>query len=621
MELRPFVSWDGEGCRGENNIHPYSLLGASTGDRIKYYDLKTIDCLSLIMDVEQANRDAIHCGFAFGYDVNNIIKDLPEPQLAMLKIRGRTYWNGFSLEWLPRKWFSVSYGKTHSKNKTHCKIFDVFAFFNSKFGQALRKYEIGTPEELDRIEAMKEERPDFTWENIDEIERYWELELKYLVELMDKLRDRLYGAGYFITSWHGAGALASYALTQHDTRLHMDRGLSDDIIDASRFAYAGGRFQPFLAGYYEGPVYTADINSAYGYTFSRLPSLQGGKWLHYDYAERGRIGDNRLGLYKIHYKDRYSSRPHPLFHRDSDGSISFPSATRGWYHAPDAYSVANDPKAEFVESWIFEDDGSYPFKWIEEAYEERLEMQAKGDPTQEGHKRMIASLYGQVAQRAGWERKGEPPKWHQLEFAGAITAECRSLIYAAARSCGKGLVSIDTDGVMSLSPIRYLPGGIGSRLGQWKVDEYTGVLYVQSGIYWLRDKQGNWLPPKSRGIPRKKLAIEAVLPALQRNEGLEFNQHMFIGLGLAMRGQMHNWRKWIDEPRSVAFGGSGKTCHVPNACPACKKGLGYGEAMHRLLPVPPREIDSTRHRLPWLEREAIEESETELLRKWGVYSA
>lgn len=617
MNLKPFKSWDGEGCRGENGIHPYSLFGASSGERIKYYDLKTLDCLSLIMDVESADPDVIHVGFSFGYDVNNIIKDLPEPQLAMLKIRGKTFWKGFTIEWIPRKWFSVSYGKSQ---KTTAKIFDVFAFFNSKFGVALRKYDIGTVEDLDRIDRMKEERPDFTWENIDEIERYWESELVYLVQLMDKLRSILYAAGYYITSWHGSGALASYALAQHKTRLYMDKGLSDEIINASRSAYAGGRFQPFLAGYYEGPVYTADINSAYGYTFSRLPSLQGGKWVHYaNEPDRGLVENIRLGLYRIRYKDKYSTKPHPLFHRDEDGSISFPSATAGWFHASDAYSVAQSDKAEFLEAWIFEDDGSYPFKWIEEAYQERLEMKRRGDPTQEGHKRMIASLYGQVAQRAGWERKDGPPKWHQLEWAGAITAECRSLIYAAARRCGKGLVSIDTDGIMSLSPIGQLPGGNGDNLGQWKVEEYTGLLYIQSGIYWLRDSEGNWLPPKSRGIPRKKLEIQAVLPSIKENKNLEFNQHMFLGLGLAMRGRMQDWRKWIDEPRSIAFGGSGKTVHVPKHCPACKKGLGHGEAMHLLLPVPPRQLESSMHRLPWLDKEAIAASELELLRKWGVF--
>jgi len=272
-----------------------------------------------------------------------------------------------------------------------------------------------------------------------------------------------------------------------------------------------------------------------------------------------------------------------------------------------------------VESWEYEDDGSYPFAWLSDAYAERMEMKARGDPTEEGHKRAIASCYGQVAQRAGWERTKDAPKWHQLEWAGAITAECRSLIYAAARSCGSGLVSIDTDGVLSLSPIRELPGGIGSALGQWKVDEYTGILYIQSGVYWLRDKEGNWLPPKSRGIPRRKLSFSEVYPTIAAGQNLKVNQHMFIGLGTAMRTGLENWRRWVDEPREIIFGGSGKMQHSERNCRACQKGLGYGEAMHPLSLVPPHRIESALHKLPWLDPIPFEQSRIEELRKWGVF--
>ncbi len=614
MDEKPFIAWDGEGCQGENGIGPYSLFGASTGDYIRYYDLSTWDCLQLILEVERKNPDAIHVGFAFGYDINQIIKDLPEAQLAMLKIRGATRWRDIRIEWIPRKWFVVSH-----KGIT-AKIFDVWSFFNCGFGLALEKYEIGAKEHLERIKEMKGERPNFTWADIDEIQEYWELELQYLVQLMDKYRDIIYRAGYRITSWHGPGAIASYALKIHHTRLHMNRGIPDDINQAARSAYAGGRFNPFKAGYYEGPVYSADINTAYGYTFSRLPSLAHGKWNYSRDPDRSQTGEVRMGLYRIRFVDRYSSRAFPLFHRDPDGSISFPNATEGWFHASEAYLVRDSTKAEFVESWVFEDDGSYPFAWIADAYQERLEMQDRGDPTEEGHKRAIASTYGQVAQRAGWERKHEPPKWHQLEWAGAITSECRSIIYAAAASCGNGLISIDTDGVLSLSPIRHLPGGIGRGLGQWKTQEYTGILYVQSGIYWLRDSEGKWLPPKSRGIPRRKLAFDEIYPTIAAGKNIEVNQHMFIGLGLAMRGRMEDWRRWVDEPRVIEFGGSGKMQHSPAQCPMCKKGLGYGEVMHPLRLVPPKRIENSLHKLPWLTADAIEQSKLDELRKWGVFS-
>lgn len=615
------MAWDGEGCKGENDYHPYSLFGSSHGNRIKYFDLNSIDCLSLIIETETAIPEAIHVGYAFGYDVNMILKDLPYRALMKMKHDNRTHWKGFSIEYIPRKWFRVSYGRDNGRRTA--QIFDVFSFFNTAFGKALRKYQIGTTEQLDRIDKGKEERPLFTFAEMDiYIEPYWRTELDLMVQLMEKLRSIIYGAGFNIKSWHGPGALAGFALNQSGTRLHMDKGLPEEIIDASRYAYFGGRFQAFKAGFYEGPIYSADINSAYGYSFSRLPSLQTGKWIHTSYPDRNDTVNCRLGLYRIRYQKGYSTKAMPLPHRDSNGGVSFPSITEGWFHASEAYLVRNDPSAEFLEAWIFEDDGSYPFDWIQEAFHKRLEMQANGDPTEKALKWMIASLYGQVAQRAGWERTGKAPRWHQLEWAGAITAECRSMIYAAARSVQEGLVSIDTDGILSLLPIVNIHNGRGDKLGQWKLEEFTGLLYLQNGIYWLRDANGDWLPPKSRGIPRKKLKFDDIYSIVKSGGDIQLSQHMFIGYGLAARGQWDKWRKWIDVPRTITFGGGGKSIHAPNLCNACAGGYDYASALHDLAWVPPKETKSYPHKIPWLEpKTIIDVSIMKLQEKWGIYES
>ena len=635
-DLRPFVAWDGEAVNNEDpesGDHPYSLFGSSLGYRIKGYNLSTLDCLSLMIETEKACPEALHFGFAFGYDVNMILKDLPLTQLKMLKRTNRTRFMGYDIEYIPRKWFRVGYGRK-GKGRTSIQIFDVFSFFNQGLGKVLRKYDIGTEEQLARIDAGKGERPDFSYLDItSNIEPYWETELVLMVRLMEEFRRILYNAQFFITSWHGPGAIASYLLRTHNAETLMDRGSSPEILEASRYAYVGGRFQGFYAGFYDGPVYSADINSAYPYSHSRLPSLSSGKWMH----ELGRPGHNpsdiRLGMYRIRYRAPYSDKAMPLPHRDESGSVRFPNATESWYHAAEAGMVYNDPYAEFLESWIFEDDGTYPYAWIEDIYEQRLEMQRIGDPTQLALKLGPNSLYGQVAQRAGWERTGGPPKWHQLELAGAITSECRSMVYSVARSVGRGLISIDTDGVLSTIPFRKLPNGGGDRLGQWKTTEYTGLLYIQNGIYWLRDESGEWLPPKSRGIPRKKLSFDTVWPIISSGKDLEIEQHMFIGYGTALRGRMAEWRHWVNEPRRICFGGNGKSAHSVRSCRACQKGLGYTEALHNLVAVPPKDLRSSPHYIPWLEiptqaedidgwpdlsRPEEAREEIQELEKWGI---
>lgn len=638
-ELRPFVAWDGEAVNGEDNYHPYCLFGSSLGWRVKAWDLTTLDCLSLLMESKLAAPKAIHFGYAFGYDVNMILRDLPFRALEMLRKYSKTRFMGFNIEYIPRKWIKVSYGRREAR--TSIQVFDVFSFFGTGLAATLRKYGIGSPEQLAAIDAGKGERPNFSFADINSaIEPYWETELVLMVQLMDEFRRIMSAAGIHLTSWHGPGAIANYLLRNHNVQNLMDKGVDPAIIAAARSSYFGGRFEPFVAGFYDGPVYSADINSAYPYSHSRLPNLASGKWIHELGKPDKNPSDMRLSMHRIRFSAPYSATIQPLPHRDPDGSVSFSPATEGWFHAAEAGMVYKNPHAEFLESWIFEDDGSFPFDWIEDIYEQRLEMQRIGDPTQIALKLGPNSLYGRVAQRAGWEKLNGPPKWHQLEWAGAITSECRSMVYSVARKAGNALVSIDTDGVLSLQPFRALPNGAGDKLGQWKVTEYSGVLYVQNGIYWLRDKNGEWLPPKSRGIPRKRLAFDTVFPILKQNRDLVIPQHMFIGFGLALRGRRDDWRKWLDEERTIHFGGSGKRIHTLRLCAACQRGLGYTEALHTLIPMPPKQVVSTPHFIPWLEeRTAItgrmdgedfgipgtfEEAEparasTEEIEKWGVW--
>lgn len=629
--IRPFVMWDGEGCLNEKDpedYQPYCLFGSSSGARIKEYDIPTLDCLGLLIDTERQQPEAIHFGYSFGYDVNQILKDLPLPALRMLKLRNRTRYHGFDIEYIPSKWLQVGYGRAKARGgsgRITLRLFDVFSFFALRYDKALGKYGIGSEADLARMAQGKDDRPNFRYNDIpDRIEPYWKLELDLGVQLMDRFREILYEAGYYINSWHGAGALANYVLRNRGVASHLDRGTPGEIIEAARSAYIGGRFEPFQCGFYDGPIYAPDQNSAYGYAFSRLPSLNNGKWLYETKPDREDTANRRLGLYHIRYVSKLSGGVKPLPHRDPDGTVSWPNMTEGWFHAPEAYLVRNDPNAEFLESWIYEDDGTFPFNWIEEIFDERLEMQAKGDPTEIAHKKAIASLYGQIAQRAGWIRFNGPPKFHQLEFAGAITSECRSYMYSAARTVGKGIISIDTDGLLATRPFGKLPNGPGVRLGQWKTEEYSGILYIQSGVYWLRDKDGNWRPPKSRGIPQRKLQFDDIIERVKAGEDpICVNQHSFYGFGAALhQNRLGDWRKWLDNPRQIRFGGAGKRIHSERFCPQCKRSRGFADTLHPLIPVPPKQLLSTLHHLPWLEgskesemRKAIIEAE-----RWEVLS-
>lgn len=633
LESRPFIGWDGEGYRrfvissnGDTRTsHHYMLFGASTGQYVSSEDLNTRDIFELILFVGKHNPRAFHVGFSFEYDVNMMLRDLPWRMLAILTDSGEVNWNGYRIKHIPHKLFSIS------KDGTTVTIFDVFGFFHTSYLRALGKFNIGNKEELEIIVGGKHGRSSFTYSDLPSVLRYWRMEISLLPPLMDKLRESCYSAGFYISQWHGPGALASYVLREnHVNEWHPKKDSVPKAVQlARRLAYAGGRFQDWKCGIYDGPVYTADINSAYVAAACYLPNLATGFWRRITKEKLSRIRAGKdiaqFAVYNIRYDARkYANQarenhiPFPLFHRDSKGFLTWPPYTEGWYWSPEARTVAGSKEAEFLDGWEYVSDGTYPFRDIVRgAYKKRLSLQHAGDYAEKAYKWFLASIYGQFAQRVGWDRLlRDAPRSHVLEWAGYITSYCRALVYMGSKHIAKqgGLISIDTDGITSTIPfrIRDLIGGIGEKLGQWKLETFSGIIHWQNGIYWLRDTETeNWTDPKTRGIPRGKLGRESAVEAISRSTcgrrintdcSINLRRERFIGYRQGLQHQWDNWRQWKPESVSVQFGGTGKGRHIPAMCAACRgisPAYGYA-AMHTVSHLWSNELLSHPHELPWL---------------------
>lgn len=630
FEEREFVGWDGEGYNayevdslGVCTIrHRYMLFGCSSGLRcIRGINLETQECLDLVLEVERENPDVYHVGFAFEYDVNMILGSLPWRMLAVLKITGQVKWKGYRIKHVPHKMFTVS------KDGTVATIYDGFGFFHSKYTTALEKYGVGSASKRARIVAGKSRRGHFSWAEIGEVEDYWRDEISLYPELFDCVRTAAYRGGFRIHKWHGPGALASYALWYNGVSKYMSRNVPGNVQAATRLAYAGGRFQAWECGWYEGPVYSLDKNSAYVQAIAEVPNLARGKWVRVDPRSiRGPQDVARFGLYHIIFDDEDSranqkrrralgipERPYPLFHRGENGRLTWPSRVDGWFWSPEARTVASSKYAKFVEAFAFTDDGTYPFKWVRDSYEVRrlLKDPEHYDPAEKAYKWGLAAMYGAFARLVGWDRKErKAPSSHDLAIAGFITSHCRAAIFDVAQYAYKmgGLISVDTDGVTSRVPFpeSLVPEGFGDGLGQWKQDEYDAILFWQNGIYWLRDgKTGHWLDAKSRGVPHGVIQIHDALDALSRASfrppykpaQIQTTRTRFVGYRQALKGQHDNWRQWLTEPNVITFGGTGKGTHLPPFCAKCKG----GEGMHTITHLPPKNMVSTEHQLPWLQ--------------------
>lgn len=407
-DVAPFVFWDGEGITYEQGIpQSYVLFGSSLGHEIRDKELRTVDCLALILQAERDCPAAIHTAFAFKYDAEMILVDLPLRSWYVLRQRSSVRYAGYTITYHPGRLFRVS--RTVEGQRYTATIYDVFGFFQQSFVKALRGWL--DERELDvitQIEEGKDQRGQFQYEQLDSlIAPYWRQELRLGVLLCDRLRERMLSADVCPSQWYGAGALATHLYRRHAMRKHLARTQRDrherdtDVVtdlpeavnEAARRAYAGGRFELFKLGHTEQPVYQYDIRSAYPNAIAGLPSLRNSQWTHHVSPNF----DPRLfAVWRVEY-DRWTPtqmhKPGPLFQRDWAGRVCYPLTVNGWYWTPEVALVADSQYAHIAEAWVCSHDDEYPFDWVRELYAERQVRKAAGDPSEKAYKLALNSLY------------------------------------------------------------------------------------------------------------------------------------------------------------------------------------------------------------------------------------
>jgi hypothetical protein len=633
--VRRFIAWDGEGINtnGLGKPQAYVLFGCSTGMRILRRDGRTLsfgDIAELILKVGRANPDAWHVGFAFDYDVNQIIRSLPYRHLEYLNDNGQVKYGPYWIAWRKGKSFCIS--KRDGDTKSTVTIYDIFSFFASSFVNALSTI-LGSDdrysEAVRTVVTGKARRKQFTLKELDnEVIPYWKEEIRLLEVLITRFRDLLYSADFPIVKWYGPGAIASLVLNRVGIKSDMAVP-PDEVIEAAQYAYAGGRFELFRCGRYQGPVWAIDINSAYPNALARLPSLASGHWVYKpigkQVSEITRTDISSFAIYHIElshpqwrlpwYPD---TPPGPLFFRTDKGEMRYPWHVKGWYWGPEVENLCHPkiaPHAYVYGVWRFVTDTSLkPFSFIPDMYSQRQAWKRAGKPEQLALKLAMNSIYGKLAQRIGWEQKGEAPNFHQLEWAGWVTSYVRAELFRALWQLGNGIVSVETDGIYTTTD----PKGIGisasKDLGGWDVTHYDEIIYLQSGTYHARSGE-KWIS-KYRGLDPESLSRESTLEYLRGIDGgsnfpsLTGTTTRYIGLAAAMiqggdspskfRGRHGVWEQ--DKDKDLAPG-TGKRSHNVDSCVECSKGISPYDYPHYLgitQDILPDGInESTKHYLPW----------------------
>ncbi len=620
-EDRPFIAWDGEGINllGDGKPQSYVLFGSSEGHIMDKRGLSTFQLLDHIIETGIAHPNAFHVGFAFSYDSNMIIKQLHPKSLEILHKKGsvrvsKKDGSTYQLTFTPGKMFRVTrYGKKYSRgtnnnDKVTVTIQDTFSFFACSFIKAYTDLVGPVP---DIITTGKGNRATFKIEELEEVYKYWQVEVRMLRQLAEVLRDRMYGAGLRIKDWYGPGALASYAMKQNGVKQHM-KVSPDEVREASRYAYAGGRFELFKVGRIKGPVYSLDINSAYPAAIAQLPSLSEGVWTHVQFDRR----PERLARFGVYYLKcqiavGFKREPGPLFFRDHHHEISYPWLTEGWYWTPEANEALKLPGVEIVEGWEYRGAQSLPFAYISDMYSQRSKWKQQGNSSQLALKLCMNSHYGKMAQRVGWNPEtNRIPPWHQLEWAGWVTSWTRSMLYRLMIQIPfSALVAVETDGIFTTVNPELLGLAINAGLGGWSCEKYDEVIYIQSGLAWLR--QGDKWTAKRRGLDKDSFTLSdahSYVEALQARKAwpdYTGRTTRFVGLGAALSSNAPVRVRhcvWETKDRSISTGLQGKRIHISSECDACTEDLPASERAHDLVVRSLSGVNtskSTPHYIPW----------------------
>lgn len=571
---RRIVGIDGEGVTRADGSHDYIMLAISDVAPLRHADNSALESAEILEFLwKTLSPDDLNVIYGGSYDFNMWIKGMPREQLKEL-YKGNYLSKGvevgeYTVRWMNHKSFTI---RRDDKSVT---IFDVVSFFQRPFIEAcdmvLKEYP-----GRDILVKEKAARSVFKAEDADEISDYNQLEIKLLCNLVKELRASLNKIGLRPHKWYGPGAVATAVFRKHDIRKHMTT-CPRAVTIASRYAFAAGRFELFKYGDYDRPVWEYDIHSAHPSGMAELPDIAAGIWRH---VKCGPLRD--FSLYHIVYHHDDVGAAGAFFHRTERGSISFPADVDTWawgveVKAGQDYVRKYGGSIRIIEAWIFEPgNDAKPFNFVRDLYRKRAEAKARGDGTQLAYKLSLNSLYGKTCQQIGWvpARNGKPariPPYHQLEYAGYITAHTRALIMRAITLDRDAIIATETDAVFST---RKLPLPLTDELGDWEETEFKNLTYIQSGHYYAEKTNGKQII-RCRGVDRGFLNRHMIQEKLHSMPVPVLTAPLtrFYGAGIALMRTADVWCRWNTEDKVLALYPTGKRIHVP--CKACVSGMGH----------------------------------------------
>ena len=527
-------------------------------------------------------------GFFFGYDVDQILRDVPEPTLRRLYGIGcepkPVDWDDYRLAVFNRKLIIGCPEGPLPANAFEMEgrgIWDVGRFYQCKLTTAIDNWKVATPAEAAFVARMKDQRQSFDVpyfiEHVDELTSYSLTENRLGVKLQTAFDQLAAENGYPLTQWYGAGSMAKAMMKVEGVRDHLDnrrpfrtykppRGADVDkrLERHLPFSYFGGRFEIGAPGRY-APVYEYDLRSAYPAAYRMLPCLEHGEWIFRRNPPTGEPQPHSLYTVAWSIPPEHLFGPFPV--RRKGGTIFYPQSGvqhRVWGEELIAAKLIWGDAISYQPGW-WEYRGKcdcHPFDWIDRVYQLRRQIgkDVKGYPLKLG----MNAAYGSLASALGAEYDEQARQftegWCEPRWAGMITAWCRARLLDALRAAGpledSPVIMFATDAIYSTAPIDLDTADV---LGGWEAHSFPSGLLIQPGVYHLAGQDVK-TKLKGRGVLQKDLQdhIDAFyeawdrdgargvvsIPLTPRYHGIRLQLH---------RGKLDGAWRWEAESRDIAF--------------------------------------------------------------------
>jgi len=563
------IGLDGEG-QGRDP-HVYNLLAACDEEGITWStsapSLSAVQCFEFLLSLPQGTIVA----FSFGYDITKILTDLPDRKIHKLlhpeerrrvihdKVRYRMVKHeGYGLNWMNGK-LSVHRLNEEGRIAQTAIVWDIWRFFQSRFTKALTDWGIATEEQLAWMVSMKEKRGSFSEEDPEEVKRYCLDECGKLAKLFRELLNAHSDAGLVLQSYYGAGSTSAALLKKMGIR-ELRRTGPKEAKHAVACGFFGGWFEDSWLGPVNGPLYDADISSAYPYHASQLPCLDHGIWSHDSGPRDCDIGSATLALVRwtLPYVEPIGAwAPFPV--RTKEGSIIHPwSCPGGWVWGKEYLNGKKlCPHAKAVETWFYHTVcDCRPFGTLPEYYLERIRV---GKNTGRGKVFKLGpnGVYGKLAQTVG-----HAPPFQSFIWASVITSNTRAQALEAILAARDpwSILAVATDGILSRErlelprPVDTGTYGLEFPLGGWEQTTEGGRFLVRPGISFGEGKT------KARGYGVRNIDAQRDCIVQAWNHGHEWcvidDGDRFFGASESIGKSQHgytrseNYGEW---KRSFAF--------------------------------------------------------------------